>query len=174
MPRGSGKSAQGGDLVAANIAANPFQNIGKIARFFFMGKVLSNGAMYKSFGAKYGKDAAKVKTPEGRMQVFLNIMNQTSQSFVKQNLSRSVVGGASDAKEESRAALEGFKSKLNKPNPSRTNMPVPTIEPLAYMPDMPTTNVATPSSSGSLRDRVRQNPALAATLLGGLGNAGLL
>ena len=30
-----GKSAQGGDLVAANIAANPFQNIGRIGRFFY-------------------------------------------------------------------------------------------------------------------------------------------
>jgi hypothetical protein len=130
--------------------------------------------MYKSFAAKYGKEAAKVKTPEGRMQVFLDVMNQTAQSFAKQNLSRSVVGGTSDAKEESRDVLESFKSKLNEPNPSRTNMPVPTIEPLAYMPDMPTTNVPTPSPSGSLRDRVRQNPALAATLLGGLGNAGLL
>ena len=169
-----GKSAQGGDLVAANIAANPFQNIGKIGRIFVIGKVLSNGAMYKSFAAKYGKEAAKVKTPEGRMQVFLDVMNQTAQSFAKQNLSRSVVGGTSDAKEESRDVLESFKSKLNEPNPSRTNMPVPTIEPLAYMPDMPTTNVPTPSPSGSLRDRVRQNPALAATLLGGLGNAGLL
>ena len=72
-----GKSAQGGDLVAANIAANPFQNIGRIGRFFLIGKVLSNEAMYKSFAAKYGKEAAKVKTPEGKMQVFLNVMNQT-------------------------------------------------------------------------------------------------
>jgi len=169
-----GKSAEGGDLVAANIAANPLENIGKISRFFVIGKVLSSPAMYKSFSAKYGKEAAKKKTTAGKMQVFLDVMNQTVASFAKQNISRSAVGGVSNAKEESRAALEGFKSKLNEPNPSRTNMPVPTIEPLAYMPDMPTTNVPTPSSSGSLRDRVRQNPALAATLLGGLGNAGLL
>jgi hypothetical protein len=58
---------------------------------------------------------------------------------------------------------------------SRTNMPVPNVQPLAYMPDMPApiTNDMPPPPM-SIRDRIKQDPALASTLLGGLGNAGLL
>ena len=170
-----GKSAQGGDLVAANIAANPFENIGKIGRFFLIGKVLSNGAMYKSFAAKYGKESAKVKTPTGRMQVFLNVMNQTVKSFAKQNIARGVVGGGSSAREESNAAIKDLKEKISTPNPT-ANIPVPEVSPVFSMPDLPTPRYEEDFSSKptSIRDRVRQNPALAATLLGGLGNAGLL
>ena len=171
-----GKSAEGGDLVAANIAANPFQNIGRIGRFFVIGKVLSNEAMYKSFAAKYGKEAAKVKTPAGKMQVFLDVMNQTAQSFAKQNAARGVVGGVSSAREESNAVMEDLKDKINAPNPTgQGNIPIPNVQPLAYMPDMPAPSFNdVPSQSMSLRERVKQNPALASTLLGGLGNAGLL
>ena len=58
---------------------------------------------------------------------------------------------------------------------SRTSIPVPDVQPLAYMPDMPAPSFDdVPPPAMSIRDRVRQNPALASTLLGGLGNAGLL
>jgi hypothetical protein len=171
-----GKSAQGGDLVAANIAANPFQNIGRIGRFFLLGKVLSNEAMYKSFAAKYGKEAAKAKTPTGKMQVFLDVMNQTVQSFAKQNAVRGAVEGVSTAKEESLNLVNDLQDVVNKP--SRTSVQVPNVSPVnfkPYLPDMPAPQYNdVPAQPVSLRDRVKSNPALAATLLGGLGNAGLL
>mgnify|MGYP003120825281 FL=1 len=171
-----GKSAEGGDLVAANIAANPFQNIGRIGRFFIIGKVLSNEAMYKSFAAKYGKEAAKVKTPAGKMQVFLNVMNQTAQSFAKQSGVRETVNTISSAKDRTQRAISDMEEKIKAPGAtSRTSIPVPDVQPLAYMPDMPAPSFDdVPPPAMSIRDRVRQNPALASTLLGGLGNAGLL
>ena len=168
-----GKSAEGGDLVAANIAANPLENIGKISRFFIIGRVLSSPAMYKAFSAKYGKEAAKKKTSAGKMQVFLDVMNQTAASFAKQSTSRGAVDSVSNVRETSKNILESAKKELSKPNVSRTT--IPQIEPLSYMPDMPSiTQQPQASSSESLRDRIRANPALASTLLGGLGNAGLL
>jgi len=167
-----GKSAQGGDLVAANIAANPFQNIGKIARFFLMGKVLSNGAMYKSFGAKYGKDAAKVKTPEGKMQVFLDVMNQMVTSFAKQSGAREVVGGVSDAREQSREALDNITNRVVNPTP-RTRTTIPDISPIPEISELPLIS-GPQASSQSIRDRVRDDPVLTASLLGGLQNAGFV
>ena len=168
-----GKSAQGGDLVAANIAANPFQNIGRIGRFFLIGKVLSNEAMYKSFAAKYGKEAAKAKTPQGKMQVFLDIMNQTVQSFAKQSAVRGAVGGASTAKEESLNLVNNLQDAVNEP--SRTS--VPEVAMPVSIDDMQITQLINPEvirQQMNLRERAKSNPYIASTLLGGLGNADLL
>jgi hypothetical protein len=87
-----------------------------------------------------------------------------------------VVGGVSSSREESNAVMEELKDKINAPNPTgQGNIPIPNVQPLAYMPDMPAPSFNdVPSQSMSLRERVKQNPALASTLLGGLGNAGLL
>jgi hypothetical protein len=164
-----GKSAEGGDLVAANIAANPFQNIGRIGKFFVIGKVLSNEAMYKSFAAKYGKEAAKKQTQAGKMQVFLNVMNQMAASFVKQSGVREVVGGVSDAREQSREALDNITNRVVNPTP-RTRTSIPDVSPVFEVPEV--SSISGPQTS--IRDRVRDNPALAASLLGGLDNIGFV
>jgi len=168
-----GKSAQGGDLVAANIAANPFQNIGRIGRFFLIGKVLSNEAMYKSFAAKYGKEAAKVKTPEGKMQVFLNVMNQTIKSFAKQTGARESVNTVSSTRDNASNLISDLQDQIVSEQPKASvGIPVPEVTPLDrsfYNPE-----AVSPMQTPSVRERARQSPAAAATLLGGLGNADLL
>lgn len=168
-----GKSAQGGDLVAANIAANPFQNIGRIGRFFLIGKVLSNEAMYKSFAAKYGKEAAKVKTPEGKMQVFLNVMNQTIKSFAKQTGFRESVNTVSSTRDNASNLISDLQDQIVSEQPKASvGIPVPEVTPLDrsfYNPE-----AVSPMQTPSVRERARQSPAAAATLLGGLANADLL
>ena len=171
-----GKSAQGGDLVAANIAANPFQNIGRIGRFFLIGKVLSNEAMYKSFAAKYGKEAAKVKTPEGKMQVFLNVMNQTIKSFAKQTGARETVNAVSSTRDNASNLISDLQNQIVSepatPSVRSQGIDIPEVTPLDrsfYNPE-----AVSPMQTPSVRERARQSPAAAATLLGGLGNADLL
>jgi len=168
-----GKSAQGGDLVAANIAANPFQNIGRIGRFFLIGKVLSNEAMYKSFAAKYGKEAAKVKTPEGKMQVFLNVMNQTMKSFAKQTGARETVNAVSSTRDNASNLISDLQNQIVSEQPKATvGISVPEVTALDrsfYNPES-----VSPMQTPSVRERARQSPAAAATLLGGLANADLL
>ena len=171
-----GKSAQGGDLVAANIAANPFQNIGRIGRFFIIGKLLSNEAMYKSFAAKYGKEAAKVKTPEGKMQVFLSVMNQTAQSFAKQTGVREAANAVSSTRDNASNLISDLQdqivSKPTTPSVRSQGIQIPEVTPLDrsfYNPE-----AVSPMQTPSVRERARQSPAAAATLLGGLGNADLL
>jgi len=165
-----GKSAEGGDLVAANIAANPLENIGTIARLGLVGQVLSTGPFYTSFAAKYGKEAAKKKTKAGKMQVFLNVLNDTSKSFAKQSTARGAYGVGSAASNETDFQVDRFKKSLTPSSPSvnRTSVPVPEVSPVNNMSIMPS------SPQTSIRERAKTNPYIAASLLGGLGNAGLL
>ena len=169
-----GKSADGGDLVAANIAANPLENIGTLARLSVVGQLLSTGPFYTSFAARYGKEAAKKKTTAGKMQVFLNILNETSKSFAKQSAVRSVVGVGSSAKEGSVNLIKDLEDQFESsqkipttPRATRTSVPVPSVAPVFETPSIPVTQQ-------SVRQRAAEDPALAATLLGGLGSAGLL
>ena len=165
-----GKSAEGGDLVAANIAANPLENIGTIARLGLVGQVLSTGPFYTSFAAKYGKESAKESTKSGKMRVFLNVLNQTSQSFAKQSTARGAYGLGSAASNEADFQVDRIKSSIMPSTPSvrRTSVPIPEVSPVMEMPPMPD------GSQSSIRDRVRDNPALAASLLGGLENIGFV
>ena len=163
-----GASAEGGDLVAANIAANPLENLGTLFRLGMVGRVLSTGPFYTSFAARYGKEAAKEKTKAGKMQVFLRVLNDTTKSFAKQQGMRGAVGTVGSMKEGASNIARDLENRRvsSVPAPvSRTTMPVPDVAPveISDVPDF-----------SNIRQRAKENPAVAATLLGGLGNAGLL
>jgi len=167
-----GKSAEGGDLVAANIAANPLENIGKIGKFFLLGKVLSNPAMYKAFSAKYGKESAKVKTPAGRMQVFLDVMNQTVKSFAKQNAARAGYNVSSSAADETEFQIDNINKRISNPKPTfKTNIPIPEVSPVFNTSENQSASLQPPTS---VRKRAQDDPQLASILLGGLGNSAFL
>ena len=53
------RTVQGGDLVAANIAASPLQNLGKIARYAVLNRILGDRNFYKEVLDKYGKQVGK-------------------------------------------------------------------------------------------------------------------
>ena len=165
-----GKSAEGGDLVAANIAANPLENIGTIARLGLVGQVLSTGPFYTSFASKYGTKSAKESTKAGKMKVFLEVLNETSQSFAKQSTARGAYGLGSAASNEADFQVDRIKSSIMPPTPtvSRTSVQVPEVSPVDDIASIQ----ASPQTS--IRERARGNPALAASLLGGLDNAGFL
>ena len=165
-----GKSAEGGDLVAANIAANPLENIGTLARLGIVGQILSTAPFYTSFAAKYGKKSTKESTKAGKMKVFLEVLNETSQSFAKQSTARGAYGLGSEASNEADFQIERIKSSIMPPAPtaSRTSVQVPEVSPVDDIASIQ----ASPQTS--IRERARGNPALAASLLGGLDNAGFL
>ena len=112
--------------------------------------------------AKYGKESAKESTKAGKMKVFLDVLNRTSQSFAKQSTVRGAYGLGSSASNEADFQVDRIKSSIMPPAPtvSRTSVQVPEVSPVNDIPD--------------IRDRARNNPALAASLLGGLDSAGLL
>ena len=164
-----GESASGGDLVAANIAANPLENLGTIARLSVVGKVFSSGPFYNSFLKKYKAQGAgaNLKT---RRQIAGDLMADAFRGAIVQGIPQTIDEGITTATNQATALLGNQMEKMNTPAPKpQTRTSVPDVQPGSLPePQM------IPGQQPSLRERAAQNPAVAATLLGGLGNAGLL
>ena len=164
-----GESASGGDLVAANIAANPLENLGKLARFTVVGKVFSSGTFYESFLKKYKKlgAGADLKT---RRQIAGELMADAFRGAIVQGIPQTIDEGITTATNQATALLGDPMKKMNTPaQQPKTRTSVPDVQP-GVLPEQS----MMPGQQPSLRERAAQNPAVAATLLGGLGNAGLL
>ena len=164
-----GESASGGDLVAANIAANPLENLGTIARLSVVGKVFSSGPFYNSFLKKYKAQGAgaNLKT---RRQIAGDLMADAFRGAIVQGIPQTIDEGITTATNQATALLGNQMEQMNTPAPKpQTRTSVPDVQPGSLPePQM------IPGQQLSLRERAAQNPAVAATLLGGLGSAGLL
>jgi hypothetical protein len=156
------KTAEGGDLIAANIAASPLQNLGKLAKYSILGRLFSSEVFYKNFEKQL---ATKGVT-------FGSALRTTLGQFITQQTAESVEEGSRQA--------EAIFESGTKPNKSSVSMPMPNVSPPA--PGSSLSNVSpvqprTPTprlSPSQVRQRAIQNPALASSLLGGLGSASLL
>ena len=164
-----GESASGGDLVAANIAANPLENLGTIARLSVVGRVFSSGPFYNSFLKKYKTQGAgaNLKT---RRQIAGDLMADAFRGAIVQGIPQTIDEGITTATNQATALLGNQMEQMNTPAPKpQTRTSVPDVQPGSLPePQM------IPGQQPSLRERAAQNPAVAATLLGGLGSAGLL
>ena len=164
-----GESASGGDLVAANIAANPLENLGTIARLSVVGRVFSSGPFYNSFLKKYKAQGAGADL-RTRRQIAGELMADAFRGVIVQGIPQTIDEGITTATNQATALLGNQMEKMNTPAPKpQTRTSVPDVQPGSLPePQM------IPGQQPSLRERAAQNPAVAATLLGGLGSAGLL
>jgi len=156
------KAAEGGDLVAANIAASPLENIGKIARLGIFGRVLSSAPQYKSITNQYDK-LTKGASPKTKAQVLGNLLAQAFGSAAAQTPVQVIQEGAEEGAKQVSSIIE---STQRQPKTTPPPTPVPQV-----LPPIKTSSV---NQTSNIRQRARENPAVAATLLGGLGSAGLL
>ncbi len=156
-----GESAPGGDLVAANIAASPLENLGVIARLTVIGSLFSSGPFYKTFLKKY-KTAARGADAKTRGQIAGELISDAVKSAMGQTAVQSTAEALGAASDQAKSLV---KSELK---PKSLATPVPQV-----LPPIDTTQVQ-PVANQSIRQRAKENPAVAATLLGGLGSAGLL
>lgn len=164
-----GESASGGDLVAANIAANPLENLGTIARLSVVGKVFSSGPFYNSFLKKYKSQGAGADL-RTRRQIAGDLMSDAFRGVIVQGIPQTIDEGITTATNQATALLGNQMEKMNTPAPKpQTRTSVPDVQP-GVLPEQQ----MIPGQQMTLRERAAQNPAVAATLLGGLGNAGLL
>lgn len=155
-----GESAPGGDLVAANIAASPLENLGAIARLSVIGSMFSSGPFYKTFLKKF-KDASKGADIKTKGQIAGELISDAVKSSMGQGIVQTADESIDSAVDQGQAIIQ------SNMQPKRSSTPVPQVTPpLGQLPPVKTQT--------SLRDRARENPAVAASLLGGLGNAGLL
>jgi len=161
------RTAEGGDLVAANIAASPLQNLGKLAKFTLLGRYLTSAPYYSQIVKQYKNGVRTVKTEAERAktlgQVMRNAFSQAPGQFVQSGISE----GADQIK--ALADNSGITSALkNTANQVRTNVrpPAPTgtginVTPPASNTGLGQINVNSPGT-GALLGLSPVNQAIAA------------
>ena len=94
-------------------------------------------------------------------------------SFAKQTVTREIVDTSNSVKNQAKSVIDnfeqGFNNQSNLKTP-RTRTNIPEVSPVFEVPEVSSTS----GPQASIRDRVRDNPALAASLLGGLDNIGFV
>jgi len=166
------KAAEGGDLVAANIAAKPLENLATLARLGIIGKILSSAPQYKSIVSQY-KAMSAGKSEKTKAEIFGNLLASAFGSATSQAPAQILQESAQEGSRQLSALLNTAQSQMNAPVPPRT--PVPQVQP-AIQPEQISAPVPVQQPMGmmGIRERARENPAVALSLLGGLGSAGLL
>ena len=161
-----GQSAEGGDLVAANIAASPLENLGTILRLSIIGRVFSSQRFYDIFFKRY-EPLVRGTDARTRGQIVGELLSDAFSSAIAQGTAQSIDQAVEEVKDQTSSLMENnMKPPLKTRRSSAT--PVPQV-----LPPVNTAQVQ-PVANQSIRQRAKENPAVAATLLGGLGSAGLL
>ena len=85
------RTAEGGDLVAANIAASPLQNLGKLAKFTVLGRFLTSAPYYSQIVKQYKNGVRTAKTDAERAmtlgQAIRNFMSQAPGQMFQESVS---------------------------------------------------------------------------------------
>jgi len=168
------KSAEGGELVAASIAASPLQNLGKIAKFTAIGRMFSSDIFYKRFMRDYKTLIGQNKKP---MDFLPDLLSSSIAQFTGQASSQGISKETDRVKNLINNSVKdntGPRTPAPK-TPTTRNTPVPNVQPGA-LEGLPY-KVVPPSplsAKTSIRQRAMGDPTIAASLLGGLGSANLL
>ena len=169
-----GESTSGGDLVAANIAASPLENLGTIAKLSIIGQLFSSPRFYKAFTNKYKKlsSGENVKT---RGQIAGELLKDSLSSLIAQGSLQSFDEAATSAVDQATTLIDEFdKTKASNPKPvssNQTNIPIPEVSPVFDTSQNQSASLQPPTS---VRKRAQDDPQLASILLGGLGNSAFL
>ena len=162
------QSVPGGELVASSIAIAPWKNLDKLLRLTLIGRMTSADLFYKNFDDQY-KALTGATGPE-RAKGVGRILGEILSSAAKQTTAQSTASGVTNLKRQGEALLgTTLNNVMPPPQQPQTRTSVPNVQPGELPP-----SAMLPGQQPSLRERAAQNPAVAASLLGGLGNAGLL
>ena len=166
------KAVEGGDLVAANIAAKPLENLGTIARLFVVGRLFSSAPHYNSVLKQYRRMSQGQNT-RTKAEILGTLLSDAFGSFISQAPPQLIQEGTQETKKQVEALASNVIgdrmpkiSSLRQAATPRQATPVPQVAPPISAPQVKPVQ--------DIRQRARENPAIAATLLGGLGSAGLL
>ena len=185
-----------GSLVAANIRAgivtSPLKNFPKAARFKILNKFINDPDKMK----QYLEMRVKAKTPEEIIEGTTKLLGQTIEESTGKSLPTGSqianvakkTGRAIEKLNRSQTAARQLGSRMLLADTGATSFnqksrgtPIPQVKPTILSEESafgtPTIRRSNPPNNRtkeSLRKRAAQNPYIAATLLGGLGSAGLL
>ena len=154
------KTAPGGDLVAANIAASPLQNVGKIVRFGIFTKVLSSGGYYDDIMKQYRKEILG-ESPDEKAKILGRLMGQAFKNASIQAPPQVVQEGMNEAEKQIRAVadnsglteqLSAIQSQMTAPNAASSLGGVNVTQPAA------------PAGTSTIRQQAAANPGVAQAL----------
>jgi len=168
-----GEDIGNASLVAAGITANPLAQIPKIARITIIGNLFTSKRARQQVVDAHRR--SRGLTPEKRSQVVGDALLSAIRQITIQNIDE----GAQKAEQQVQSViesqglgeqLENIRGDLNLPSPSSAlgdlNITAPNIT-------TPLTPTATVGPQSNLRQRIKDDPAAANVLLGGLGSLGL-
>lgn len=159
------RTAQGGDLVAANIAASPLDNIGKIIRFGIVGRLLDSAPIYSRVVKDYER-MSKGLSPKAKSE----LLGQLIGAAVAQTPGQALQEGINEASKQISAVMENsgldqqlsqIQSSMNPPVSASGIGQVNVTQPLA-----PNTQPVggPPANVANIRQQAAQNPAVAQAL----------
>ena len=189
-----GDAAKEGSIAASGlfsrIFSHPLNVLGRLAKFRAIVSIFNKPESVKAYIAMR---RATINNPEGRAQGVMDIMNQAA---MEEGINVGQMAGRAGGIARGIGSTYGQSSRVAKnvlPRAMfRQEQGNRTSVPNVQQPEMPQISIPKTISRGGpaapvgvidilrsnvnkeLRDRARKNPAAAATLLGGLGNAGLL
>jgi hypothetical protein len=152
------RAAEGGDLVAANIAASPFQNIGKLAKFTILGNRMLSQSYYDDIISQYNNITLKqFKKPADRAKSLGSIIGKALSQSTGQTLDNAIT----EAENQVDAVLEssGVKNQIQnvtqqlKPaiNQARNlTASAPNVNPPAAGTQLAGINISNPANAFSL------------------------
>ena len=158
------RAAEGGDLVAANIAASPFQNLGKLAKFTILGNRMLSQSYYDDIISQFnGITLKQFKKPADRAKSLGSIIGKA----LSQSTGQTIDNAINEAEDQIDAVLEssGVKSQIQNVtqqlgpaiNQARTGInqvrnvaSAPTINPPAAGTQLAGINISNPANAFSL------------------------
>ena len=151
------RTTAGGDLVAANIAASPLQNLGKLTKFTIIGKLLSSGGYYDDILKQYRKQIVG-ESPEQRSRTLGRLMAQAFTNASIQTPPQIAQEGIAEAERQIGSMIQnsgigeqlsGIQNQMTGPAPAS---------------GLSSVSVSSPQTPGSIRQQAATNPAVAQAL----------
>jgi hypothetical protein len=176
------KDTPNSNLVASNMTANVLNNVGKIARIGILGNLVSNQRALSQLARVNG---ATKSLPDSQR---LTILSQAVSNMFKQSSSQTTNEVMQEGTRQLKTSIDNSKISqelANIKNQANQSQNIFNINqqpgPQPQLPQNITTQPNLTSGenefqryNANIRQRAAQNPAVAASLLGGLGSAGLL
>ena len=159
------RTAQGGDLIAANIAASPLANIGPIIRAVTVTRILDSAPIYKKVVRDYER-MSKGLSPKSKSELLGQLIGAT----IAQTPGQALQEGASEASKQISAVManSGLDQQLSQIQ-SRMAPPVSASGIGQVNVTQPTAPNAQPvggppANAANIRQQAAQNPAVAQAL----------
>ena len=154
------RTVKGGDLVAANIAASPLQNIDKLLKLTIIGRVFSSGGYYDDILKQYKKQI-KGENPEERARTLGRLMSQAFTNASIQTPPQVIQEGAREAERQISSLvdtsgigeqLSAIQGQMTQPNAASGLGSVNVTQPTA------------PAGTSTIRQQAAANPGVAQAL----------